>query len=537
MHSFTHSAYSAKCIIKSRRKATPRRWLLTGLLAVTLTPTLPGTFSPLKITPAHAATRTEDYEKIEAAEKSRLFPLTLPAGAMRAKDEADIAKFAGALRKMAKAGKCTTGEVEVLVWMNNKEVKTALSRALKTIGYGYAAESPVKAEGDTLTVFVCAAPRGKSPLLGLWVDHGSSVLLAWTSVSAAKNGIDANAEKQAVFADKKAASDTKAAAEDTASDSPTPSPATAEKSAETADVPPRKSCRKSPLAIRPRLTFQVDASTLCLNVMGRKMPAMPDMPKVTAKPGFVRGYVRDIQGHPLKGALIGVRSTAVGGFYSGASAKTDAQGYYEIKAPWGVGSFYCAGYTTDYGELIAAFGLHPTDGETDEFATASGVVKNWVLLPYGVGDRAKAQDDPKYCGNYYGGTLVFNYYVEDGSQSKSALPANSQVEITLTPDGPLLDGSKGTSIVVRKAIGSGFSGMFYLNNIPVGVYKIKAQVQGIGALRLRETGPYANRAFGMAPKEVVGEAHLLLKVYDADPNQATARHGHWNTCQISLERP
>jgi len=35
----------------------------------------------------------------------------------------------------------------------------------------------------------------------------------------------------------------------------------------------------------------------------------------------------------------------------------------------------------------------------------------------------------------------------------------------------------------------------------------------------------------------VGEANLLMKVYSADPNSATAGHGHWNTFQISLERP
>lgn len=386
-------SYKNNRSLSLRPRFTARSLTRAGLLTATLAPALPGTFSALGTAPAYAAPRPDDAESVEAAVKSKLFPIPLPAGALRSKAQEDIAGFA---------------------------------------------DTPKK----------------------------------------------------------------EAAAEDAAP-----------------------------------LTVQADASTFCLNVMGRKMPTIPAMPKLAPKPGFVRGYVRDTQGHPLKGALIGIRSTSVGGLYSGASSKTDAQGYYEIKAPWGVGSFYCAGYTADYGDLIAAFGLHPTDGATDEFATANGVVKNWVLLPYGVGDRAKAQDDPKYSGSYYGGTIVFDYYTSAGSQSKSALPANADIEITLTPDGPLLDGSKGRMIVVHKAAGDGFSGTFYLNNIPVGVYKIKVKAAGVGALRLRETGPYANRPFGITPKNAVGEANLLLKVYDADPNGATAGHGHWNTFQISLERP
>lgn len=493
------------------RKVASHTLALTGLLLATLVPALPAPPAFAGSIPAYAAPRIDDDSaSAEAVTKSKLLPITLPTGAWRSKNEADIAKFAEALRKVAQANKRDIGMTEVLIWQTGKDAKAALPRSLKALGYGYTTEEPVKLDEDKLTLFACKAPEGKASVLGMWVDHGDSAILAWTTVTgekaATENGSgEGKSPATAAAPEKKEGSAHKPAPEHAGSDAAEP------------------------------LVLQADASAFTLNVMGRKMPTLPAMPNIAARPGYVRGYVRDTQGHPLKGALIGIRSTAVGGLYSGASAKTDAEGYYEIKAPWGVGSFYCAGYKADYGDLIAAFGLHPTDGETDEFATAKGVVKNWVLLPYGIGDRGKAQDDPKYCGNYYGGTIVFGYYTD--SDSKTSLPPNSEIEITLTPTGPLLDGSKGRTIVVHKATGTGLLGQLYLNNIPVGAYKIKARLAGGGALRIRETGPYANAPFGLTPKDARGEADLLLKVYGSDPNSATAGHGHWNTFQISLERP
>ncbi len=507
-------SYSIRRTVDLRRKAAPRTLALAGLLMVTMTPNLPAPLAGWGSLPACAAPRRDDAENVEGATKSQTIPVNLPAGAFRSKDEESIAKFADVLRKIAKAAKRDIGPVEVLVWQSGRDVKTALPRSVKALGYTYTAQDPIKSDDDKFTMFACKASGDKRSAIGMWVDHGSSLLLAWSTV-------------------------TTEAEDKGASSAPSSASYSAGNSHEVPDRTSRstKSEAAAPADASDAIVVQADASTQFVNVMGRKMPTFPAMPNLAPKPGYVRGYVKDTQGHPLKGALIGVRSTAVGGFYSGASAKTDAQGYYEIKPPWGVGHFYCAGYATDYGDLIAAFGLHPTDGSTDEFATANGVVKNWVLLSYGIGDRAKAQDNPTYCGNYYGGTIALNFYVQDGSMSKTSLPPNSRVELTLTPDGPLLDGSKGRTIIVRKETGSGFSGGLYVNNIPVGAYKVKARMVGGGALRLHETGPYGNQAFGLTPKSAVGEANLLMKVYSADPNSATAGHGHWNTFQLSLERP
>ncbi|BDI29715.1 hypothetical protein CCAX7_17660 [Capsulimonas corticalis] len=287
------------------------------------------------------------------------------------------------------------------------------------------------------------------------------------------------------------------------------------------------------------LVVEVAASTRCVNVMGKAKPSLPADIPLAIKRGIVRGYVRDSQGHPLRGAVIGVRSSAIGGAYSGAAGKTDAKGYYEVAAPWGAASFYCAGYTVEYGDGIAAMGLCPADGDIDGFATADGAVKNWVLVPFGVADRAGVQDNPQYSGNYYGGTVIVNYQIDTdaGDSNSKALPPNSQIELTFTPEGPLVDGRKGRTIVVRRMVGDGWAQSLYVNNIPVAPYHLTAKLVDGGPLKIKETGMYRNEAFGLDPKESTDGVSLLLKADGAKPNMVTAAHGNWREMQITLERP
>jgi len=298
---------------------------------------------------------------------------------------------------------------------------------------------------------------------------------------------------------------------------------------------PAISARRLHAATDTPLIVTVDASKEQVNVMGRTNPKIPAMPNLAVKPNIVRGYVYDSHGKPLKGAVIGVRSSSAGGFYSGASAKTDAKGYYEVRAPWGAAHFYCAGYVMDYGDGIAALGLHPADGDTDSFATSTGVVKNWVLLPYGVADRAGVQENPHYSGNYYGGTVILNYNTD--SDNSTALSAGSTIELTLTPQGSLIDGSPARTIVIRRPVKETLLGSLYINNIPITEYKVSAKIAETGAeLHMKETGMYSGQAFGLDPKEATGEATMLLKAGDPKANMVTAAHGNWTEFQITLSR-
>lgn len=285
-------------------------------------------------------------------------------------------------------------------------------------------------------------------------------------------------------------------------------------------------------------TIQVSPTQRTVNIMGNAMPTLPTFTRLAPRRGVVRGYVKDTQGHPLKGAVIGVRSSSAGGFYSGASAKSDAEGYYEVAVPWGAAEFYTASCTLDYGSGRAAFGLYPADGEVDGFASAPGLVKNWVLLPYGVADRDKASDDPKYSGNYFGGTFVVDYVVADPRfSSNTDLPEGAEIELTLVPAGPLLDGSKGKVFTLRRRVQDGLP-QFYINNVPVGQYRLSAWLIHNGkpsTLKIRETGPYSQQPFGLEPKE--GEAvALTFRPGSAATGKAPASHGNWAPLSIQLSR-
>jgi hypothetical protein len=236
--------------------------------------------------------------------------------------------------------------------------------------------------------------------------------------------------------------------------------------------------------------------------------------------------------------VIGIRSSAIGGAYSGASGKSDANGYYEIAAPWGAAEFYTASYTMEYGDGRAAFGLRPVDGEADTFATANGCVENWVIAAYGVADPDSASDQPHYAGNYYGGSFSVNYNVMDSRfPNDTDLPDGSEIELTLTPVGPLIDGSTGKTIIVRRAISESSRSSFYVNNIPVGQYRVTGKMTRGGSARLkfRESGPMQARPFGLEPKEG-NDVVLTFRPGGAKSGMAAAQHGNWEQLDFTVTR-
>jgi hypothetical protein len=297
-------------------------------------------------------------------------------------------------------------------------------------------------------------------------------------------------------------------------------------------------CTRPSRGAEDAIILNLNAEAQTVNVMGRAMPKIPVFPKLERKPGKARGYVKDAQGRPLKGAVIGVRSTAAGGFYSGASAKSDENGYYEVTVPAGVAHYYCAGYAVDYGEGRLALGLHPADGEADSFASPEGAVENWVVLPYGIADREGIQENPRYCNNYYGGTVILSYDVDSDERfpDPKKMPLNSVIEITFTPEGALIDGTPSRPIVLRKSVGSSW-GQLYVNNIPAGSYQIRAKLVNGDDLSMSEIGPNRNAAFGISPKKANGTASLLLRPSSGKPNMAVAARGNWDQIMIALERP
>jgi hypothetical protein len=402
-------------------------------------------------------------------------------------------RLSEAARKAGAGSRVDPATAEMLGWESGSAApREALYAALRKQGYERADHETVKNNVGQYSFFTLAGP--KESLFGMWVENGTHLILAWARLEAEERS--------------------------------------------TPESAPRRRDEPAPAENGAGLTLELQATTLHVNVMKGAMPRIPQFPALPKKAGVVRGYVYDSAGRPLKGAKLGVRSTAVGGFYSGTSAVTDEKGYYEIAAPAGVAHFYCAGYAVEHGEGLAAMSLHPADGAAGNFATPIGEVKNFVMLPYGIADRAKAQDDPRAGGNYYGGCLVLGWTVDRGGifSDPSYLPDGATIELTLTADGPLVDGSPGRTIVIRKAVGAGSPNQLYVNNIPAGPYQVSARVLGGGPLKMRETGPYANRAFGLEPKQAAGRAALMLRPNTADAGGVPAAYGSWSQVCITLER-
>ena len=177
----------------------------------------------------------------------------------------------------------------------------------------------------------------------------------------------------------------------------------------------------------------------------------PDPGKLQA--GFVKGHVVDTQGRPLAGATIIANSAT---HYNDTNMGiSDANGNYKISLPNGpaVGAFYVRGSVklkSDNNTYKLA--LFTEDDGT--FMPDEGAVKNLRLEL--TGERTGNFGDD----GYYGGTLEVGNYTRN-----SQFP---NIEVTLVPVGPLVDGSVGDVQIAQPD-------WFYSYNIPLGTYKVTAR--------------------------------------------------------------
>lgn len=483
-------------------------FLSFALLSVAVPPTL----MPV----AHA-------QSIEVAQESDLASISLPEGTLRLGNKGLPPEISQVLGKLVEAGGSGIkgGKTEVLGWAgkdfdkaNIEDYKSPVIDAIKRAGWQYEeGESVDGTEGATLVTILKASPSPRG-LIGFWYPTDSALLLAWTETTPSSAAVKGNSKTTAPQAARPTSPPRRAQVQ-------TPAPP-----ASTAAAP---------------LTFEVAGGSgrHIVNVMKNAKPKLPVFPKLAAKAGFARGYVKDSNGNPLSGATIGVRSSSAGGFYSGANGKTDAKGYYEIRVPWGAAEFYNSAYTTDWGDGRGAFGLYPVDGEASSFASANGLVENWVLVPYGIADPDDASDQPQYFGNYYGGSFTLSYYASDPRfGNDGGLPVGAEIDVTLIPTGPLLGGSKGRTIVFRQPVQDGLALGFYAVNIPAGSYRLVALLRQNGSttpLKIQETGPNASKPFGLEPKTATESTILTFRPGGAKSTNVAAGKSNWDSLAITLK--
>lgn len=436
-------------------------------------------------------------EETEPANASAITGTQLPTNAVRVMPESVPAELNDAFEKLVAAadGKVTQGDREVLAWTKGfKRSKAAgLMKEIQNQWQQNNWQYEVSGRDNEFELFGLFTEQPKRRVvLGFFVSSDDALVLALMEVLP-------------LSAENNSGSNTK-----TVSNKSTSNNANAK-------------------------VVSIDKNVTYTNLMGNEMPPMPIFPALKPKAGFVRGYVKDWTGKPLKGAAIGVRSSYLAGMYSGSQGKTDANGFYEFSVPKGSAHFYNAGYAIDWGEGLAALGLHPADGSLDSFVTTDGAVENFVLMPYGVTSLENLQENPRLASSYYGGSLYIGYSAfekSDNYPQPYAIQEDSIIEITLTSEGEMFGGLPAQNFVIRKT--AGFDTGFKINNIPLGRYQINAKANG-KALKLKLNSPRGTM-FGMSPNETSGTASILFAPSGAKAEMVSPQFGGWDSVDISIER-
>ncbi len=267
-----------------------------------------------------------------------------------------------------------------------------------------------------------------------------------------------------------------------------------------------------------------------VDVMGKKRSKLPGFGRLDVKPNILRGYVKDVYGRPLQGAQIGVRSSIIGGSYSSASGQSDADGYYEILLPVGTANIWGAKYLMDYESGKAPVSLFPADSALNSFNSTNGAVKNFLLLPYGQGQPEQVLKGPYWPSSYLGGSVHLSYTLRTQSLPlPGSFPVGTAILIRLTPL-DLLYADEKVSFTIRKIVESS---ELYINNIPLGRYKIEIKLENGSDILMRENINLKPQ-FGMQPKQAKGSTEITF--IPGDP-EVLVWYGNWWIVPIIIEHP
>lgn len=204
---------------------------------------------------------------------------------------------------------------------------------------------------------------------------------------------------------------------------------------------------------------------------------------------IVKGRVTNADGSPIANAKVVVENTIY--YASYVFAATNNKGEYAVQVPNGSWKASVVIEKEFLGKPYK-FDLHPDN--PNPFAGTEGAIRNfsWKL------SGAKPE------GGYYGCNV--GVYGEPGSD---LLMEN--VELTLTPEGPLVDGTPG-SVITKKLIDIG-GGEDGINDLPLGRYIITAKnivtKQNL-KLRYRNAGSYANSLNGIFTPGLTGNTSYQI---------------------------
>ncbi|WP_157452094.1 carboxypeptidase-like regulatory domain-containing protein [Deinococcus aquatilis] len=161
-------------------------------------------------------------------------------------------------------------------------------------------------------------------------------------------------------------------------------------------------------------------------------PTPPSGQPGTLRPYHMVGVVKNSLGKPLAGVRVGADNT----YFDGTEVwtVTDAQGRYDLNLEGTMGAWTAVAHlnVNYHGQAIT---LTPEVDNAAAFGGVDGAVRNFTLKITG-----------KSPGGGYYGALVYGLL---GLSVDGDMPEFGDVEYTLTPDGPLIDGTAGDPFVLK----------------------------------------------------------------------------------------
>lgn len=219
-------------------------------------------------------------------------------------------------------------------------------------------------------------------------------------------------------------------------------------------------------------TISLLTALLSLGLSGCDMHASNATPK--AETGYATGTAHDTQGKPIAGAKILLENRVFYASYIDGSTKED--GSYRIKAQPGAWKAQ-ASIKKAYNGKTYTLELRPDN--VDSFSD-EGAVRNFVWTLEG------RTPDNDY--GYYGGFIQLSSGIGFHEDLEN-------IELTLTPSGPLIDGSQGKTLRLR--LGDHYwIDRYQVEDIPIGRYTVKAVLKSKdGDRRLRIQNWHAKGEF------------------------------------------
>jgi hypothetical protein len=198
------------------------------------------------------------------------------------------------------------------------------------------------------------------------------------------------------------------------------------------------------------------------------------LPALPAKPGYVIGRLIDVRGKSLRQRVaINIFGTTLAGRNRAFTVAVN-QGRYEIPLEAGLYKVRAWVFVHYHGKEYSLY-LHPTDGKNwrNHYNSTNGIVKDFVWKLSGL----QAEESPdEYGTTHDGGSILVAGAGKATFNQHHNPPRGAIVELSLRPNGPLIDGSYGQVLTFRGDWGGSFPTS--LPGIPIAQYTATAQILG-----------------------------------------------------------